>query len=524
MEAHSETHAAGSPIGVIDPSGTIAPALTELGFTVIGGTEFRTAATAISDRARDGHGVFPIVVVDHDAHGIDVWTEAISELTIVAVLTHGQGPLAHRTDVLRFPLSVNTLLARIGLAHVDTPIGARILDGHSTAPQLPEIPAPAPAGANPYRQPRSRADIARDSGLQLDAAMPASAATPEPTATPPAPAPEPARITSTHTASDFDDDARYFSERASRHGQSLQPHLRRAHHELAPVAFVISGKGGVGKSGTALQLGNEAAAISREAGSPLRVTVIDGNRGQGDLRGYLWIPDDAVLPTIYDAIAKGPEAALVTPNQYGPYRQKHQLAVPDFAIVLTPPPQFATPTHTPASVYLDVITYAREVSDLVIVDTQVLEAQKTDLWLHAFLPILLGPGAWLLALANETAPALNNLRNRLTELVGDHGMSKAHTLLMATMFSEFADEDHLRFAHKLGSLGQVVGATANDPEIREAFNTGRIDTRFEATAPALRIVLNHVTGRHDLFDPIPEPERPSFLELLRKKPRSKLSA
>lgn len=544
MEASTANPTGTVPIGVIDPSGNIAPALSALGFDVVGGSEFRSAATAIADEAASTHGIFPIIIVDHDAHGIDVWTEATSRLTPVATLTTGSGPLSTRADALHFPVSLNSILARLGIETTSEELGQKVFDGAHAAQKteptsLPRNPyldlqPKAQAPENPYRALRSRADIARAATPTPSSDAPAGAApisgrTPQQpldaTDAPASASPATSPTTGLRTAEDFDDDARYFAERAARQGRTLREHRTRATHELANVVFVASAKGGVGKSTTALQLAHYAATIGQEAGAGFRVTLIDGNRGQGDLRGYLWIPDDATLPTVYDAIAKGPKAALIEPKFYGAYRQKHKLAVPDFSIILTPPPLYATPRRTHADVYLDVIAHAREVSDLVIVDTQVLEAEKTDLWRNAFLPTLLGPSAWLLALANETAPAMNNLRLRLAELTNEHSLSKAHILLMATMFDEFQADDHARFAEKLGNFGQVVGATGYDPEVRESFNTGRIESRFASTETALRIVLNQVTNRYDLFDPIPEPERPSVLELLRmKKPKPKVTA
>src|SRR5690606_1318996 len=97
-----------------------------------------------------------------------------------------------------------------------------------------------------------------------------------------------------------------------------------------------------------------AAEIGREAGAGFKVTLIDGNRGQGDLRGYLWIPDDAPLATAHDATTKGPAAAMLEPKFYGMHRKKHKLAVPDCSLVLAPPAPFANPRRTPAEVYLDV--------------------------------------------------------------------------------------------------------------------------------------------------------------------------
>ncbi len=529
MEDITQTPASSAPIGVIDPSGTLAPVLDALGFTTFGGDEFRSAATAISEEA-SAQGTFPIVVVDHSAHGIDVWTDATARLTAVVTLTDGAGPLAARTDAIRYPTTVNTILTRLGLPPVADELDDTFAGNAATAEPAPVAPHPyltlskatTPASGNPYKNLRSRAQIAQATHPAEQLAeepeqQPQGTVLAEPHSNPDTPAIDTPTATA-RTEDYLDADAAYFADRAQRRGRSVRSHLKRASHELADVLFVSSGKGGTGKSCIALQLAHYASETARDAGVGFRVTVIDGNRGQGDLRGYLWIPDDATLPSAYDAVVKDdPAAALIEPKYYGSYRKRFRLEVPDFSVVLTPPPRYATSQKTPGHTYLDLITHAREVSDLVIVDTQLLEAEKTDLWRQAFLPTLLGPGAWLLCTANESAPAINNLDLRLSELVGEHSLPKSRVLLLATMFEQFQAEDEARFAAKLGRYGQIVGATGYDPEVREAFNTGRIESRFPSTEPALRIIVNQVTGRYDLFDPAPEPTRPSLVGFLRRK-------
>lgn len=539
MEDITQNPTGNTLIGVIDPTGHLAPVLDTLGFSTFGGDEFRSAATAISEQA-SAHGTFPIIIVDHRAHGIDVWTDATADLTPVVTLTDGTGPLASRSDAIRFPTTVNTVLTHLGLSTVNTdhdepipgptaPTAAPATPASATAhPYLSLSKSSTPPAGNPYKNLRTRSEIARETRAaeQADEADDTAEST---TLTETLDATDSQTIAPAtpviRTESDLDSDAAYFADRAQRRGRTVHSHLKRASHELADVVFVTSGKGGTGKSCVAMQLAHYASETSRDAGANFRVTVIDGNRGQGDLRGYLWIPDDATLPSAYDAVVKeNPAAALIEPKFYGSYRKRFRLEVPDFSIILTPPPRYATSRKTPGHTYLELITHAREVSDLVIVDTQLLEAEKSDLWRQAFLPTLLGPGAWLVCTANESAPAINNLDLRLSELVSEHSLPKSRVLLLATMFEQFQAEDEARFAAKLGRYGQVVGATGYDPEVREAFNTGRVESRFPSTEPALRIILNQVTGRHDLFDPIPEPVRPSLVSFLRRKKQVPASA
>lgn len=100
---------------------------------------------------------------------------------------------------------------------------------------------------------------------------------------------------------------------------------------LAPVVIVFAAKGGVGKTSFSLTLAERAVGV----GALSRVVVVDGNRGQGDVRKYLRL-SSANLPTMYDAALSGnPKQAIIGPR----YLQQHRdPRLPDlgFGVVMAP--------------------------------------------------------------------------------------------------------------------------------------------------------------------------------------------
>lgn len=257
------------------------------------------------------------------------------------------------------------------------------------------------------------------------------------------------------------------------------------------VIIVAAARGGVGKSTTAIALAHLAAEMG------LQAVLVDANRGQADVAKYLRLPVND-LPTVYDAYRNGdPAAAVAMPTAYRHLRDTARLHPLDFGIVLGPPAELADPQYASAAVYGDVIDYARSVADVVIVDTQIVEAHHTDLWHSALLPLVKG-GAWLLALTDESAAGVLNLAERLAEFK-QLGVPSARTLVLATKFLEFSDEDVAYFQQKFDTLGTTVGFGGIDDDFHVRINMGVIDIESAAIRSALDAVLLRVTDRPDLF-------------------------
>ncbi|WP_433673917.1 hypothetical protein [Microbacterium gorillae] len=294
------------------------------------------------------------------------------------------------------------------------------------------------------------------------------------------------------------DDADFFARRAETTRPRADETSRRPSGAKGQVIISAAGKGGVGKTTTSLSL----AEMGSTAG--LSVVVVDANRGQADLRKYLRL-GSAPLRTVYDAYTTGdPSAGILRPSDYGHLRQTARLDVTDFAIVLGPPADLADPAYASAAVYGQIIDYARSIADLVIIDTQIIEAHRTDLWDDLLVPLLRGD-AWLVAITDESSPGVANLIERLGEL-RQAGVSNARTLVLAAQYDNFSDEDSRFFQAKFQTFGTLVGATGVDMNFHDQMNKGRIVGDSPVIRPAVASILLRVTGRSDLFAPAPAVE------------------
>lgn len=361
---------------------------------------------------------------------------------------------------------------------------------HVDEPQTSQTPADP---VNPYLR---RNPYARDPATP-DAGEPAQASAPAPVSLAPAPERREPDI---------------LERRALARGSATLDARsnRRSSLAFADVIIVGAGRGGVGKTTMSLAIADRAA----EAG--LTTVVIDANRGQADVREYLRIPRTAPVPTAYDAYVTGePDRAIMRPADYSTYRQQAGLEVPDFAVVLGPTAKQADESIVSASVYAKIIDHARSIADLVVIDASIMYAPQNDLWAHLHTPLLRQGGAWLLGLASDDRPALANLEERLTELRA-LGVELSRSLLLATRYDGFTDEDEAYFTKKFGSLGSFIGHTAWDPAFHDLMNFGRVQdaAASAAIAPALNSILLRVTGRSDAFDPAPAPAKPGVFKRL----------
>lgn len=261
------------------------------------------------------------------------------------------------------------------------------------------------------------------------------------------------------------------------------------------IIFSAAGKGGVGKTSSAILLAECAAQQG------LQAILIDANRGQADIRKYLRL-GDADLRSAYDAYQHGtPAAALLKPADYAHLRTAAKLEVPDYGIVLGPPSDLAGSRYASAAIYGDIIDWCRSIADLVIVDTQIMEApeERTDLWRETIIPML-GGDAWLLAITDESAAGIDNLHERLNEFRRE-GVSSARTLVLASQFLEFGADEIDYFQKKFNGLGSFVGNTGVDDEFAVQLNLGKVNSSSPSVRPAIDNVLLRTTNRTDLFSP-----------------------
>ncbi|ACL42343.1 hypothetical protein Achl_4392 (plasmid) [Pseudarthrobacter chlorophenolicus A6] len=280
-------------------------------------------------------------------------------------------------------------------------------------------------------------------------------------------------------------------------------------------AFVInfSGKGGVGKSTTSLQL----ACVAAEAG--LRVVLIDGNSGQGDLRTYLRL-NRTNLPTMYDAAIGSIKDAILTPATINANREE-VLGEIKFAFIGAPPDDINDPSVVTDSLYRDVIHFARRNADLVIMDTQIVESSDRTGVVNTLLLPALVHDAWGIGVADMSTVGVNNLNNRLRKFINegvptDRLMVIINQVLTAQM--EMANKAPGYFRN----LGTFMGAVEMDENVKHDMNAGRINTdnaQLKATMSKalLRITGNEVFRQAAEYKPEPARKQGMFARMLGKK-------
>jgi len=261
------------------------------------------------------------------------------------------------------------------------------------------------------------------------------------------------------------------------------------------LIVVIAGSGGVGKTSTSLDLADLAA----EAG--LKAVVIDANKGQPDVHKRMRIPE-GFLPTIYDTVVTGmPSNSLLAPARYNPYRADATGNNLGFGLIAGPPSQFAD--ETPASAYGQAIDYARANADVVIVDTQILEATQSDLFADVLIPRLRTDG-WLVGVYGPAATSEDNIFERLGELVERDGVPRNRVFVVARNFLQFTESAREQVEHRIGANGKFAGVVLRDETYFSQMNLGTFRTDLPAIRLTVRSVLYAITGRPEFA---PEPSR-----------------
>jgi Mrp family chromosome partitioning ATPase len=230
---------------------------------------------------------------------------------------------------------------------------------------------------------------------------------------------------------------------------------------LAPALVVLAGKGGVGKSSAAAAIAGRAASSGVEGFR--RVVLVDANRGQGDIARFLRVAG-AGLPSVYDAAISGdPAAALCLPDRVNSARPAGLGAV-DFAVALAPADDQADPAVVTADVYRSVIGYARAHADLVVVDTQIVEAVDTSgLIDHLVVPLLVD-GAWGLGIADQSAPGFDNLVRRLNRF-SESGVNAARLMVGFNRLRPDTTVSDEALRRAVAPWAAFIGAAVNDPEV-----------------------------------------------------------
>ncbi|MCU6481286.1 AAA family ATPase [Arthrobacter sp. A2-55] len=589
----------------------LAALLAEAGVTVLTGADFRTAAAAIRDEMSTV-GAFPIIAADVASPGLRAWLDRIAQTAskqgapvITAVMRNPEKPIITSPTVreLLEPLTVNALLAAVGMEALDGAMGDATYPRRTVAPAglvLPEIdddlfddnfdeapafppltlgmvdefddfqapsaapqswepvsepepvtelvaerahvqPVPPTAEADPWdtleerplsrraaRELEHRAEDAQTAPSAMDVeddwdvgpASPAAGSVQALTADElgiedwevptslPAPASPAARMPAAEDFLSPEPEKHRTAEVASAWTapapvRPIQDGLRdasavfdnfeasrlsgsgRSAAGLAALAIVHAGKGGVGKSTTSIQLARFAAAAG------LRVILIDGNSGQGDLRTIMRL-NRTNLPTIFDAGIGSLRSAVLTPDVINQNREDN-LGHVNFAFVAAPPDDINDTSVVTNDLYLDMISYCRRNADLVVLDTQIIEnVDRTGVVGRIIVPALVHD-AWGIGVTDLSNTGLNNLNDRLQKFALE-GVPVDRMMTMINMVEPSQMDFAVQTSDYFAGLGTFLGAVERDPEIKSDMNAGRFNLSNPDIETVLRKALLRITG------------------------------
>ncbi len=469
----------------------LARALDAAGYDVLadGSTEPATVAAAVREAAAGGRPY--VAVVGGSDPRIRQW--------VALQLKRNVAVLVVRSDVLGFedpppgsrtvdlPADLDTIMGRFGAPPRGAPNGTVVIgsDGNlvTDAPPSPVVeqhtqPPPSPFEAEPTpQQPTPQQPTPQGVATTEVASIDLR---------PPVPTERGwvAPVARSELLPDSFDPADLFRSQTSAPAPSARASRR------APVVITFSGKGGVGKTATALALAQRAAT----KGSLARVLLVDANRGQGDVRKYLRLRPGA-LASVYDAAASGDvRKAIVGPKRLAEHRDP-SLAPLAFGVVLAPDDEHADPTTTPTAAYRSVVDFARERFDLVVLDTQIVEAADTSGLIDDLVVPLLLEGAYGVALADTSMAGVQNTLARVASLIA-RGASRDHLLLGVNRASPESGLDESLMRRRSEQLATWVGLVPTDPQVASAFERGFIPGDPDAPAtPAYTAMLDAILAR-----------------------------
>ncbi|WP_277209223.1 AAA family ATPase [Isoptericola croceus] len=522
----------------------LADVLRAHGLDIVGGSDdFRADANATREALSSGP--LTIIAADAPAPGMRAWltkhATARTPVTLVRV-ADGSGVEIPGADQVALPTQVDELLATAELAMLGGAVGAATISadgsldvpapGPSTAPASdpwatePTAPATAPA------QPAIAAPPASDPWDDQPAPAPpapAPAASADPWASPSpylpedlAPTPPPAHTSTPgqHAAAPVRPEpaAPAAPAPAVVHdepidtGAMFTTAATTRRPAAGQVAITVAGKGGVGKSSFAVAIAAKAASAG------LRAVVIDANRGQGDQWKYLRVPASQSVPSIYDAAVGhiSYDDLILTPDRLNPVRP----AIADpltFSVVLAPPEHLSDPDVVTTDVYAQAVQAARAAYDLVVIDTQIVEATDTSGLIDGLVVPLLRSGAWAVGISDTSKPGIDNLISRFKAFRAA-GVDPDRMLVTFNRIGADLAVDPAQLRALFSGIGSYAGHVTEDTRVMAAMNSGQ----SPAEIPTLSGVLDHicfaVTGHTD-FDPdrvIPEPEPRGLLARLRR--------
>lgn len=257
-----------------------------------------------------------------------------------------------------------------------------------------------------------------------------------------------------------------------------------------PTIIVFGAKGGVGKTTTSIHLAQRAGRLCPD----MRVTLIDANRGQGDIRTKLRTLN---VPTIFDALPEEGRGAIITPPALDKDRPPH-LEPLAFALIAAPPSELSDPTQVTPEVYQNALSEARDVSDLVIVDTQISEKYDTTKLFENFLiPLLIkDENIWGVGATEDSPESINNLLERLHQYRARGVKAAKIFTLIAQAHAHNTPEDLRDFEEMFDQASTFAGAVPYNKTIYNRLSSGILCEGLPPVAEPLDRILYAVTGKN----------------------------
>ena len=252
------------------------------------------------------------------------------------------------------------------------------------------------------------------------------------------------------------------------------------------VAF--AGKGGVGKTSVAIALACRAVSV----GGFRKVVLIDANRGQADVREYLGLAN-AELPSVYDVtMGASPQSVIVTPDRL---RAARPAGLPDLGIAVVLGPRANQVSPVTPDTYRQVLIAAQEVAELVVVDTQIVEAEDTSGIIDQIvIPMLTLPKSWGVALSDSSLPSVKNALTRIAAF-RNAGVPPDRLLWLFNRIVDTAGLDMAALASLISSRATLIDSVAEDANVVRDLNSGLPPGNSSALATAVDVALHRITGR-----------------------------
>jgi cellulose biosynthesis protein BcsQ len=239
--------------------------------------------------------------------------------------------------------------------------------------------------------------------------------------------------------------------------------------QLGRVVFVFAGKGGVGKSTTAISLTERAATIVPN----LRSIAVDAT-DQGDLRIFLKLKD-APLPSSYDAaISRTDDAyldAIINPKRLAIHRPNRDPL--HLAVILAPEGDQVDANTMNPSVFTKLINTARTKAQLVVVDTQTIAGLDASGLIDGVVIPMLRDGAWGLGISDSSTSSADHLIDILARFVDD-GVAPNRLMMMFNRVAPGTALDTDAMTKYVARNATMMGTVREDPTIQNGLNRGEI--------------------------------------------------